>query len=114
MRDLLVAMWELGLETQYSCQGDIDKFSPRAWYSRDYATQIVFRDVDQAYKFLKKTIELLDNENWHEGGLVLSTMLPIDDSPVRANITFSPRLLPEITALWIAFEKTVPAAETTA
>jgi hypothetical protein len=39
-------------------------------------------------------------------------MLPIDRGPVRADVTFSPKLLPEITDLWVAFEKALPAAQT--
>lgn len=34
MRDLLVALWDLGLDTQYSCQGHPDKFGPHQGYSR--------------------------------------------------------------------------------
>ena len=34
MRDLLVALWDLGLNTQYSCQGHPDKFGPHEEYSR--------------------------------------------------------------------------------
>ena len=34
MRDLLVSLWDLGLNTQYSCQGNTDKFGPHEEYGR--------------------------------------------------------------------------------
>ena len=113
MRDLLVALWKLGLDTHYSCQGHADKFFPRGGYGRDYATQIVFGNVDHAVKFTKKTAELLGFDNYREGGVVLTTMAPTDGATPRAEVTFSPVLLPEVTDAWCVFEKTVPQVEVT-
>jgi hypothetical protein len=110
IRDLLVALWDLGLDTQYSCQGVPDKFSPHQSYSRNYASQIVFGNVDHAVKFMKKTAELLGSKNYSEGGVVLATMAPTDGSTPRAEVTFSPVLLQEITDAWVTFELTVPPA----
>lgn len=111
MRDLLVALWKLGLDTEYSCQGEPGKFAPNRWFSRDYASQIVFADLDQAHKFLKKTLELVgDVPVWDEGGISLRTMLPVDGGSPRAEVTFSPKLLPEVTRLWVEFQTTVPVA----
>ena len=111
MRDLLVALWKLGLDTEYSCQGEPDKFTPNRWFSRDYASQIVFADLYQAYKFLEKTLELVgDVPVWDEGGISLHTMLPVDDASPRAEVTFSPKLLLKVTRLWVEFETTVPVA----
>jgi len=108
MRDLLEALWKLGLWTQFSCQGDPEKFAPFQSYNRDYAAQIVFDTFDEAVKFTRKTAELLGPKNYTEGGVVIQTMAPTDGDKVRAEVTFSPVLLPEITQHWVEFEKTVP------
>ncbi|MGV8882856.1 MAG: hypothetical protein ACOH19_11955 [Rhodoglobus sp.] len=110
MRDLLVALWDLGLGlgTQYSCQGHPDKFDPHQGYSRTYASQIVFGNVEHAFKFLKKSAELLGYTQHGEDGFVLHTMSPLEERTPRAEVTFSPMLLPELTQLWIEFETTVP------
>ncbi|UTT61528.1 hypothetical protein [Microcella humidisoli] len=110
MRDLLEALWKWGLWTQFSCQGDPDKFAPHEPYGREYATQIVFSTFDEAVTFTKKSASLLGFKNHSEGGLVLRTMAPMDGETARAEVTFSPLLLPEITALWVEFEKTPTVA----
>lgn len=106
MRDLLVALWKLGLDTQFSCQGEPDLFNPRA--SRDHAAQIVFASTTDAHRFVKKSAEMFGTELYDDGGLSLATMLPMDSEVPRAAVTFSPRLLSDLTDLWVAFEKTVP------
>ncbi|MGC5225112.1 hypothetical protein ACPW96_21295 [Micromonospora sp. DT81.3] len=113
MRVLLVALWNLGLDTQYSCQGHPDKFGPHQGYSRTYASQIVFGNVEHAFKFLKKSAELLGSTHHGEDGFVLHTMSPLEDGTPRAEVTFSPVLLPELTHLWTEFEPTVPRAAAT-
>lgn len=105
MRDLLVALWHLGLDTQFSCQGHPEKYSPHQSYSHDYAAQIVFGNIDDAVRFMKTTAELLGHKNYSEGGVVLKTMAPIDSETPRADVTFSPVLLGEVTEGWIALEK---------
>lgn len=110
MRDLLIALWELGLNTQYSCQGHPDKFGPHQSYNRDCASQIVFGDVEHAFKFLKKSAELFGYAHHGENGFVLHTTTPLENGTPRDEVTFSLRLLPELTQLWVDFETTVPRA----
>lgn len=112
MRELLAALWNLGLWTQFSCQGDPEKFAPHQSYSRDYAAQIVFDTFEEAVKFTRKTAAMLGPKNFTEGGVVLATMAPIDGKTPRAEVTFSPVLLSEITQLWAALDKTTPPATT--
>ena len=108
---LLIALWKLGLDTQVSCQGHVDKFVPHRGYGFEYASQIVFGNVDHAVKFLKKTAELLGYDNYTEGGVVLTTMAPLDEPTPRAEVRFSPTLLEKITTAWEAFELTVPVGD---
>lgn len=111
MRDLLVVLWKLGLETQFSCQGEPDSFTPNQPYSGNCAAHIVFADIADAYKFLTRTLELLDTPLHHEGGLSLHTMTRMyPDTRERASVDFSPALLPRITQAWVEFETTVPPA----
>lgn len=67
MAPLLRAMWSLGLDTQYSCQGDPDRYFPHDPLFNQSRTQIVFADFDQACKFAKKTMELLGSAAYTEG-----------------------------------------------
>lgn len=106
MRDLLEALWKLRIWTQFSCQGDADKFAPHQPYSREYATQIVFSTFDEAVTFTRMCADMLGFKNHTEGGVVLRTMAPTEGETARAEVTFSPLLLPEITEQWVAFEKT--------
>ncbi|MGW1740490.1 hypothetical protein ACWCPQ_16960 [Nocardia sp. NPDC001965] len=113
MRDLLVALWKLELDTQFSCQGEPDSFTPNQPYSGNKAAHIVFGDISHAYKFLTKTLELLEMPPHYEGGLGLHTMTRLwPETSDRASVEFSPELLPQITQAWIEFEKTVPPAVT--
>ncbi|MGC3994718.1 MAG: hypothetical protein QM779_11500 [Propionicimonas sp.] len=115
MRDLLVSLWAFGIDTQYSCQGDPDRFTPNQAYSHDYASQIVFADVDQAYMFVRKTVDLLGHAAQMEGGLVLNTMDGFDEASrrvtTRASVTFPPQLLDEITALWAKSAEAPPRVD---
>lgn len=108
MPGLLIALWDLGLETQFSCQGDIGRFAPRQSYSGDYAAQIVFADIDDASRFVTKTIELLGHGAYIDGGFTIYSMEPWGDDTIRVEVRFSPEVLDEITALWVAFEAAVP------
>lgn len=102
MRPLLEALWSIGIKTQYSCQGNPEKFAPHQPYSRDYAAQIVFDNFNEAVIFTRKTAELLEFRNYTEGGLTLRTMAPSTVDTPRAEVTFSPLLLTEISAFWAA------------
>jgi len=108
MADLLLAVWRLGLDTQYSCQGHLDKFIPYSPLGHDYASQIVFAHIDHAVKFLKKSAELMGYDRLNEGGLVLHTMSPLEDDVPRAEVTFPPAILEDLAERWVAFELTVP------
>jgi len=108
MADLLLALWKLGLDTQFSCQGHLDKFVPYSSFGHDYAAQIVFSDIDQAVKFLKKSAELMGYQGLNEGNFVLHSMTPFEDGVPRAAVTFPPAILEDLTERWVAFELTVP------
>jgi len=111
MADILLALWKLGLDTQYSCQGHADKFAPYDTFGHSYASQIVFARIDHAVKFLKKSTELMGYEGLNEGGFVLHSMSPFEDGVARAEVTFPPAILETLTEQWVAFELTVPPVE---
>lgn len=108
MAPLLCALWDLGLETQYSCQGESDNYLPHEPLLSQKRAQIVFADFDHACKFVRKTMELLDSAAYGEGGIDISTMDRMDGSTHRAAVWFPPQLLEQITKLWLAFESEVP------
>jgi len=111
MADVLLALWKLGLETQYSCEGHLDKFAPYDTFGHSYASQIVFSNIDHAVKFLKKSTELMGYAALHEGSFALHSMSPFDDGVARAAVTFPPAILNELTARWVAFELNLPHLE---
>ncbi|MGO4431759.1 hypothetical protein AB4Y88_00230 [Paenarthrobacter sp. RAF9] len=108
MAPLLRALWDLGLETQYSCQGNPEDYTAHEPLLNFNRSQIVFADYDQACKFVRKTMELLDSGAFVEGGIDITTMDPLDGCTFRAGVWFPPQLLETITRLWVEFETTVP------
>jgi len=111
MSDLLVALWELGLETQFSCQGHPDRYLPNHAESWNSSAQIFFSDADQALKFIKKSIELLESDGYHEGGFRMAVTHGIDSAVLRGDVRFSPEPLQELTAVWTSFETTLARDE---
>jgi hypothetical protein len=111
MAPLLNALWDLGLDTQFSCQGDERYFIPHEALLQQSRSQIVFADFDDACKFARKTIELLESTLQFEGGIEITAMAPIDGGPNRAAVWFPPQLLKRITKVWVDFEKTVSGAQ---
>ena len=122
IRDLLLALWKLGLQTQFSCQGHPDRFNPYSENMGEYAAQILFANMEHGFKFVKKSLELLninpeaddylERSLFHTGGFdirISDGMWP--DPTFRADVRFSPLIIPELTRLWTEFEKTVPKAE---
>lgn len=106
MADLLVALWKLGLDTQFSCQGDPDQF---IWHhGGDHASQIVFGDLQHAAKFLTKCTLLLPGYHYEDGGFWLNPMFPTDGETWRAQVTFPPAILPKVTKAWVDFEPSIP------
>lgn len=73
MAPLLRALWDLGLETQFSCQGDADHYTAHEPLLNFNRSQIVFADYDQACKFVRKTMELMDSAAYSEGGIELTS-----------------------------------------
>ncbi|MDQ0733527.1 hypothetical protein [Arthrobacter sp. B1I2] len=110
MAPLLRALWDLGLETQFSCQGDADNYLPHEPLLHYSRAQIVFADFDHACKFVRKTMELLDSAAYSEGGIDISTMDRLDEQTHRAAVWFPPQMLDQITQIWVEFERTVPEA----
>jgi len=110
MAPLLQALWDLGLETQFSCQGEPEHYIAHEPLLNFNRAQIVFADFEQACKFVRKTMELLDSAAFSEGGIDITTMDPVDGTSFRASVWFPPQLLTEITRLWVEFETTVPPA----
>ncbi|NKR10646.1 MULTISPECIES: hypothetical protein [unclassified Paenarthrobacter] len=111
MAPLLRALWDLGLETQFSCQGDADHYTAHEPLLNFNRSQIVFADYDQACKFVRKTMELMDSAAYSEGGIDITTMDPMDGAAFRAAVWFPPQLLEPITRQWVEFERTVPLAD---
>jgi hypothetical protein len=108
MAPLLRALWDLGLETQFSCQGDPEHYLPHEPLLHYTRAQIVFAEFDQACKFTRKTMELLDSAAFSEGGIDITTMDRMDGDAYRAAVWFPPQMLELITELWVAFEASVP------
>ena len=106
MAPLLEALWRLALDTQFSCQGDPNRYLPHQAYTGEWASQIVFGDFEHALKFVRKTTELLGHAAFLEGGFAITPMDPTDET-LRAEVRFSPKLLPEVTSKWVAFQQEV-------
>lgn len=107
---LLEVLWRLGLETQFSCQGDPDYFVPNHPHAWGSAAQIIFETVPEAEKFVRKSIEILDSDGYHEGGWIIKIMSGIWGSEeLRAEVIFSPTLLPELVRAWSRFESELAA-----
>jgi hypothetical protein len=100
IRDLLVAIWAEGLVTQFSCQGDADRFAPRQGYRHLYVAQVVFSTIDDAVRFVTDCAAMIGERNFSEGGLTLTTMAPWKDDRPRAEVTFSPLLIDELAIKW--------------
>lgn len=110
LRDLRVALWALGLETQFSCQGHPDRYVPNQADTWDNSAQILFTDAEQALKFVEKSIELLEDDTFQEGGFRTEVCHGIDSPVLRGDVRFSPTLLSRLSELWTEFEMTVPGA----
>lgn len=107
---LLHAMWTLGLDTQFSCQGDPDRYVPNHPGSWDASAQIFFADIDQAIKFVKKSKEFLDHlAIFPEGGFRVDVADGIGSPTLRGDLRFSPGLIDPLTAAWESFAATVRA-----
>ncbi|WP_156401750.1 hypothetical protein [Agromyces sp. Soil535] len=107
---LLDVLWRLGLDTQYSCQGHPDHYLPNHPSSWEAATQIFFTDVDQALKFVKKSMELLGpHAAYHEGGFRISVASGIDSPVLRGDVRFSPTLIEPLLSSWTTFEAELAA-----
>jgi hypothetical protein len=107
MAPLLLAMWRLGLDTQFSCQGNPDRYFAHDQLFAQNRSQIVFPDFDQACKFAKKTMEMLDSSLFTEGGIEVASMLEMDETSFRAAVTFPPQMLGRVTEVWVDYEKSV-------
>jgi len=111
LKDLLVALWQLGLDTQYSCEGHSEHYVPGLTGSWEESAQIFFTDADGALKFVKKSMELLGDDGYHEGGYRMHVCNGIDSPIVRAEVRFSPALIHRLTDAWTAFEREISTRE---
>lgn len=102
--DLLPTLWKLGLDTQYSCQGHPAHFVPNHEGFWDAGAQILFTDAEQGLKFIRKSVELLGNDAYHEGGYKMHVCQGIDSPVPRGDVRFSPELIEPLTVAWVAFE----------
>lgn len=107
MGPLLLALWRLGMDTQFSCQGDPDRYFAHDHLFAQNRAQIVFSDFDEACMFAKETMELLDSSLFTEGGIEVASMLEMDGTSFRAAVTFPPQMLGRITDVWVDYEKSV-------
>jgi hypothetical protein len=107
MAPLLLALWRLGMDTQFSCQGDPDRFFAHDHLFAQNRAQIVFSDFDEACTVAKETMELLDSSLFMEGGIQVASMLELDDTSFRAAVTFPPQMLARITEVWVNYEESV-------
>ncbi|WP_152602497.1 hypothetical protein [Mycobacterium kyorinense] len=119
---LLLEVWSRGLATQFSCQGiwagpeykigNGTKDGPGGlqtwWPGEDERKRayILFRDLDDAVKFLYTTTRLLldaagpDDCVLYDAELKLESADPEDGSRTRGCIRFHPAILGTITRLW--------------
>ena len=112
---LLITLWKLGLETQYSCQGQPEYFVPNHPGGYGSAAQIFFADIEHALKFVSKSTELLGHDAYQDGGFRIGTSGGIDGTllPLRGDVRFSPELIDELTNLWGRFESDLAERSTT-
>lgn len=107
---LLHTMWTLGLDTQFSCQGDPDRYVPNHPGSWDASAQIFFADVDEAIKFVKKSKDLLGHLTiFTEGGFRVDVADGVGSPTLRGDLRFSPELIAPLTSAWESFAATVRA-----
>lgn len=103
--ELIEALWLIGFETQFSCEGDIDLFDESGTLENlNDASHIVFPQVSQATKFMEYSYRFLIQERqdlpW-SNLMNLELMLPTKDiHNVRAIVRFNPAALPALTEYW--------------
>ena len=108
MASLLDALWGLGIETQFSCQGDPDRYIRHQATSSVHDAHIVFADLDVAIRFMWRTIDLLGYVPFKDGWMELTPMQAYGvESPVRGRVGWPPVLHDEITRLWIDHSRSV-------
>ena len=109
---LLRALWDLGIETQFSCEGDPDRYIRHQAPASQHDSHIVFAELSAAIRFMERTLGLLGYVPFKDGWLELTPMQPYvpNDSP-RGRVGWPPVLLEEITRSWIAHSRRVLAQD---
>lgn len=91
---LLTEVWDHGLGTQYSCQGN--RIEHAVLPVSCYEAYILFTHRAEAYAFQQATADLLADDV--QAMMRISVHLATDN---RASVTFPPALLDLITERWI-------------
>lgn len=108
MASLLEVLWRLGLETQFSCQGDPERYIRHQATSSVHDAHIVFADLGVAIRFMRRTIDLLGYVPFKDGWMELTPMQAYGgEGPVRGRVGWPPVLHDEIRRLWIDHSRRV-------
>lgn len=105
--DLIEALWTIGFETQFSCEGNADLFDPSgSLENHTDAAHIIFPDVEQGVKFAELSYRFLIHARpdlpWAglmtvEMGLPLKT---VEMGTIRSVVRFNPDALESLTKYW--------------
>lgn len=96
---LLEALWECGLETEWSCQGYPEQYQILPLH---FATAyVVFPHRTHALRFQMYTADWLFSRGWTQEAMNVK-LNPMTEQ--RASVTFPPLLMGEITTLWQEYQ----------
>lgn len=99
---LLNALWNLGFETHFSCEGDSRDYIADEVGTDDALAYIAFATLEQSVRFITTTVILLDRVPWEDGRLMCGPMAPQEDEVIRGSAHFPPSLLNDITRAWMS------------
>lgn len=102
---LIEALWKIGIETQFSCEGNLELFDESGTLENmTDASHIVFPKMETAIIFMERSYQFLihSRPDLQWSNLVnLEPMLPTKDiHNVRAIVRFNPAAMASLTAYW--------------
>lgn len=101
MSDLLTALWDLGFETQFSCEGKPGDSTVAFDHRSPDRSYVLFSKLEDAFAFVQGSIHLLGHCGFYEGGMNLKPLDPIGRTgTARGSVSFSPNLLGELSDRW--------------
>lgn len=102
--ELIEALWTIGFDTQFCCEGDTELFDPSGSLENTTdSAHIIFPNVEQGVKFAELSYGFLIRERpdlpW-AGLMTVEMGLPIGVGNIRSVVRFNPGALESLTEYW--------------